>query len=87
MQGILAQRGVIFAVLIRVVMDLVVVPGRGASLVVANGFQIEPFDLAAGPLGFAKKFEARLDAGVIRKAANGDSVAQTFPSVLLDQVL
>lgn len=48
--------------------------------------QIQAFYFVAGPWRFAKKFQARIHAGVVREAANWDANSQLIPAKIIGQL-
>ena len=57
------------------------------ALLVAQHEQVKTLDFFACPGGFAQKFQARADAGVVREAANRDAPAQVIPAVMVGQTV
>jgi hypothetical protein len=48
--------------------------------------EVQAFYLGACPGGFAQKFQAGCDAGILGKAADFDLLAKTFPTAKFDQL-
>ena len=48
--------------------------------------QVEAFHFVAGPWRFAKKFQARIHAGVVGETANRDANSQLIPTKIIGQL-
>jgi hypothetical protein len=50
-----------------------------------NGLQVQVLHFLACPGGSAQELQAGFDAWVMRKTADGDLLAQRFPTILVHQ--